>query len=591
MKIAYLGIDLLLPVLQTLLDEGCEILKVFTSRTDNVTEFNTAVIQTAKEHGIPYTDQTITETDLRALSGAGCSLLVCAGYYDRIPVTKAFSMVNFHPSPLPLGRGAWPMPWIILKEIVMGGITVHKIVEKLDAGDILLQEIFYVEPAETLTTYMDKVADRIPALVKRLLQDLPALWKHARPQGEGTYWPAPTAKQWTVREEMSVAEADRILRAFYGYECLYEREGCLTELIGGRAVYGGESGQAFPVQGGYIEAECFRVKKSASPIWRGSFQGGKAKKTEQTEKKEQTEKTEQTEKIGQTEKIEETEEITLAHRGRIERLRAVCRHTLSSHAFNSLFLWQKPMELSLYLTADLYSVRYGKRGDNTWFFPCGEREAVRAFIERHMCETDFALCYLRPEDAKWLADCFPGEWELYRTPEDDEYLYEAEKHIQMKGRAYHSFRPQINKVERENEPRSEWICHHNEQDAIEVIRAWHKLHEAKRGEFAGDEIDETAVSMWRRLGIQARILYLKEKPAAVTAGFYLDDTTFDIAVEKTAVPLRGVSYYARRDLMAAVSCELINHEEDLGLPGLRKMKERMLPVRKNEMWAAKRNPV
>lgn len=104
MKIAYLGIDLLLPVLQTLLDEGCEILKVFTSRTDNVTEFNTAVIQTAKEHGIPYTDQTITETDLRALSKAECSLLVCAGYYDRIPVTQAFPMVNFHPSPLPLGR-------------------------------------------------------------------------------------------------------------------------------------------------------------------------------------------------------------------------------------------------------------------------------------------------------------------------------------------------------------------------------------------------------------------------------------------------------------------------------------------------------
>lgn len=548
MKIAYLGIDLLLPVLQTLLDEGCEILKVFTSRTDNVTEFNTAVIQTAKEHGIPYTEQMITETDLRALSKAGCSLLVCAGYYDRIPVTQAFPMVNFHPSPLPLGRGAWPMPWIILKEIVVGGITVHKIVEKLDAGDILLQEIFYVGAGETLATYMDKVSALIPGMVKRLLKNLPLLLEKARPQGESTYWPTPTAKQWTVRNEMSAAEADRILRAFYGYECLYEKEGRLTELIGGRVVYGEESGQEFPVRGGYIEAE----KKRDLAV------------------------------------AEETEEITLAHRGRIERLRAACGHMLSSHAFNSLFLWQKHMELSLYLTADLYSVRCGKRGINTWFFPCGEREAVRAFIERHMEEKDFSLCYLRPEDAKWLVSCFPNQWEVYRTPEDDEYLYEAKKHIQMKGHDYQRFRTQINKVEREDAPRSEWICHHNEQDAIEVIRAWHKLHETENGVFVGDEIDETAISMWRRLGIQARILYLWEKPAAVTAGFYLDDSTFDIAVEKTAVPLQGVSYYARRDLIAAVSCEWINHEEDLGLPGLRKMKEGMLPVRKNEMWAAKR---
>lgn len=577
MKIAYLGIDLFLPVFQALLDGGCEILKVFTSKTDNVTEFNTGVIQTAKDNGIPYTQERITKEDLRVLSRAGCSLLVCAGYYDKIPVTKAFPMVNFHPAPLPLGRGAWPMPWIILKEIVVGGITIHKIVEKLDAGDILLQEIFYVEPAETLVTYMDKVSARIPRMVKRLLQDLPILWEHASPQGEGTYWPAPTAKQWTVREEMSVAEADRILRAFYGYECLYERESRLTELIGGRVVYGEESGREFPLRGGYIEAE----KK------RDLAAQGSGEKTAEAVLEEETVTVREWESVC-AKQLEETEEITLAHRGRIERLRDVCGHTLSSHAFNSLFLWQKHMELTLYLTADLFSVRYGKRGNNTWFFPCGEREAARIFIERHMEDTDFALCYLRPEDAKWLAACFPGKWNLYRTPDDDEYLYEAEKHLRLDGRAYQRLRPQIHKVERENEPRSEWICHHNEQDALHVIREWHRRHEAGNGAFTGDEIDEAAISMWRRLGIQARILYLREKPAAVMAGFYLNDNIFDIAVDKTAIPIRGVSYYARRDLIASVSCELINHEEDLGLPGLRKMKEGMRPLRKNEMWAAKR---
>lgn len=556
MKIGYLGIDLLHPVLRALLDEGCEVLKVFTSKTDNVTEFNTGVIQTAAEHGIPYTDQRITAADLCALADAGCSLLVCAGYYDRIPVTEAFPMVNFHPAPLPLFRGAWPMPWIILKGITLGGVTVHKIAEKLDAGDILLQKTFRVEPEETHATYMDKVSDLIPGMVEELLGNLPVLWEHARPQEKGTYWKAPTAEQWTVREQMSAAEADRILRAFYGYECLYEREGCLTELIGGRVVFGEESGHAFPLRGGYIEAEKRRCLAS-----KGRRKGKKA---------------------------EETEEITLMHRGQIERLRADCGHTLSSHAFNSLFLWQNHMGLSLYLSGELFTVRYGKRGENTWFFPCGKWEAVQAFIERHMDETDFSLCYLRPEDAKWLADHFPGEWELYRTPEDDEYLYEADRHMQMKGRAYQRFRTQVNKVEREDEPRCEWICQHNEQDALQVIREWRRLHEKGNGQFAGNEIDEDAITMWRRLGIQARLLYLCGKPAAVTAGFYLDENIFDIAVEKTAVPMQGAAYYARRDLICTASCRWINHEEDMGVPGLRKMKEGMLPCGKNEMWAAKR---
>ena len=105
---------------------------------------------------------------------AGCELLLCAGYYYRVPVTDAFPMVNFHPSPLPVGRGAWPMP---------------------------------------------------------------------------------TESDWTVTPQMDVAQADRVLRAFYGYECVYRTERGRTELIGGRAVPGDSAGRPFPVRGGYIRAE------------------------------------------------------------------------------------------------------------------------------------------------------------------------------------------------------------------------------------------------------------------------------------------------------------------------------------------------
>ena len=55
MKTAYLGIDLLKPVLDALLGEGCRVLKLFTCPVDNVTETNTAVIGTARERRIPCT--------------------------------------------------------------------------------------------------------------------------------------------------------------------------------------------------------------------------------------------------------------------------------------------------------------------------------------------------------------------------------------------------------------------------------------------------------------------------------------------------------------------------------------------------------
>lgn len=259
MNIAYLGIDLLKPVLDTLLDEGCEVLKLFTCPVDNVTETNTAVIRTAEKLGIPYTLNRITAADLDALAGAGCELLVCAGYYYRVPVTDAFPMVNFHPTPLPVGRGSWPMPRLILEGAELGGVTAHKMAADFDTGDILLQETFPLTEREDHQTYMEKVYEKIPAMVCRLVNDLPGVLAHARPQGTGEYWPLPREEDWTVTPDMDAARADLILRAFYGYECVYRDGERRTELIGGRLIPGDGAGKPFPVRGGYITADRVRM--------------------------------------------------------------------------------------------------------------------------------------------------------------------------------------------------------------------------------------------------------------------------------------------------------------------------------------------
>lgn len=259
MKIAYLGIDLLKPVLDALLDEGCEVLKLFTCPVDNVTETNTAVIRAAEERGIPYTLDRITVVDLEELAGAGCELLVCAGYYYRAPITDAFPMVNFHPTPLPVGRGSWPMPRLILERAEQGGVTAHKMAAEFDVGEILLQEKFPLARREDHQTYMEKVYEQAPAMVHKLVNNLPGVLANARPQGKGEYWPMPTEKDWTVTPDMDAARADLILRAFYGYECVYRDGGRRTELVGGRLTPGGGAGKPFPVRGGYITAPQIRT--------------------------------------------------------------------------------------------------------------------------------------------------------------------------------------------------------------------------------------------------------------------------------------------------------------------------------------------
>ena len=261
MKLAYLGIDLLQCALHTVLEEDCRVLQVFTCKTDNITEFNTGVLETASAHGIPVSMAPVTERDLHRLAEQGCELLLCGGYYHRLPVTGAFPMVNIHPAPLPRYRGAWPMPLMLLRGERRGSVVLHKMEADFDTGDILLQQEFPLAADATLADYMAQVEQVLPGLVRRLLRQLPTLLDNASPQGEGVCQPCPTERDWTITPETTAQQADAILRAFYGYECIYQAGERRYELIGGRVFPCPGAGDSFPVQGGWVRAPRVRELK------------------------------------------------------------------------------------------------------------------------------------------------------------------------------------------------------------------------------------------------------------------------------------------------------------------------------------------
>lgn len=256
MKIAYIGIDLFYPVLTALVENGCEIKKIFTCKTDNVTEFNIQIIEYAKKHNIPYILDRITEEDINNLINDGVEAIICAGYYYLIPVVKDIPMLNIHPTLLPVGRGLWPMPVIIMEGHQKSGVTIHKIEKEFDTGDIILQREFMLDSDENLVTYMNKVYDLLKEMIELLLDDFSNLYNNAVSQGEGEYMKAPDEQSYTITDSMSVKEADLILRAFYGYECYYKSKEKSTCLIKGKAVKEKREGYIyFPLKNGYIEVD------------------------------------------------------------------------------------------------------------------------------------------------------------------------------------------------------------------------------------------------------------------------------------------------------------------------------------------------
>ena len=248
MKIVFAGFDLMAPALEALARDN-ELMRLFTCRVDGVYETNDRVIALAKERNVPYTLDRITKDDIDRLLGDGCELLISAGYYYLIPVDNRLPMVNIHPSLLPYGRGAWPMPLAILDGLTESGVTVHKTERSFDTGDILLQERFTLADDETLKSFMDKVNARLPMMMHRLTADLAELWRNARPQGEGEYQQQPDPEQYVLTPKDTVKYADRVLRAFFGFPCYYQNGEDPIELIDKRAY---PDGEGYPLIDGVI---------------------------------------------------------------------------------------------------------------------------------------------------------------------------------------------------------------------------------------------------------------------------------------------------------------------------------------------------
>ena len=253
MKIAYAGFDLFYPMLESLHNNGCEIVKIFSCEVDNVTEFNRDVTNFAKSHAIPITYERITISDLEELKESGVEALFCAAYYYRMPILHDFKMINVHPSLLPKGRGSWPMPVAILEKYEKSGVTFHKMEEDFDTGEIIMQKSFELSINENLLSFMDKIYALLPDMVKTLLSDFDYYYDSAEKQGEGEYLQAIDERDYIITPNTDFEKADRILRAFFGFYVLYSDGEKEYSLLSGTAAKGENKDKQFKIKGGYIE--------------------------------------------------------------------------------------------------------------------------------------------------------------------------------------------------------------------------------------------------------------------------------------------------------------------------------------------------
>ena len=266
MRFAITASDTSYSVFNAFLKAGWEPVRLFVFSTQGSLDSNQKVIELAESRKISVQLSRMSEVDLRELGERDCDLLVVANYQWRIGNWRPYlnHAVNFHPSPLPEARGAYPLPRAILENRKSWAVTCHRVEAEFDTGDILAAETFQLDTNECHESLSLKNQMAAGRLAERVAGNFTALWNQAQPQGPGSYWPKLTQQELTLNFFDPVEVIMRQVRALGLLECLAMINGvliCTRRAVGwtevhsqlpGTVVHVGNKSIVVAAQNGYI---------------------------------------------------------------------------------------------------------------------------------------------------------------------------------------------------------------------------------------------------------------------------------------------------------------------------------------------------
>lgn len=173
------------------------------------------------DHGVPLlkTRNVNDPQVLESIEAAELDWLFIIGWSqiarDALLAAPQLGVLGMHPSLLPIGRGRASIPWAILKQLDVTGVTLFKLDAGVDTGDILEQAEIPLHPKIDAGELYSKVDAAHVTLIKRAFPKLfnGAIVPRAQEEAGASYWEKRTFEDGRIDLGGSVWEAERLVRA------------------------------------------------------------------------------------------------------------------------------------------------------------------------------------------------------------------------------------------------------------------------------------------------------------------------------------------------------------------------------------------
>lgn len=249
------------------------------------------------------------------------------------------------------------------------------------------------------------------------------------------------------------------------------------------------------------------------------------------------------------------------------------------------YLWRNEYNIKFSIVNDTLIKAYFTDETNVWGYCMPTGKNVRFAIDEIFADAEERgqaprLVMLTKGQRAVLESLYPARFSYSVSPENQDYIYSTKELIMLSGRKFHAKRNHITRFYKKyNDFSFKTIDSSNKDDAMLVAYEWTKennLYSETNEELIA--IHE-ALDNFETFKMSGAVLYVENKPIAMTLGSEISPRVFDVNFEKALREYDGAYAVINNEFAKTLTkYEYINREEDMGIEGLRKSKLSYNPV-------------
>ena len=287
--------------------------------------------------------------------------------------------------------------------------------------------------------------------------------------------------------------------------------------------------------------------------------------------------------------------IKLEDRHIIHHIASQIPYQLCNYTFTNMIIWGSNYSPAYSIIDGMLVIISQPKGKQYFNFPLGNGDA-KIVIDKLMQYSKeknipFKMINITEEMKSFLEENYPDKFTFSLPADYSDYLYNTQDLLLLQGKKYQPKRNHIHKFKKLYDYQYNNMTQQDIPECVEMHKQWALLHCKNGNTGLENETCATAkaLQLFNKLELKGGVLRVGGKVVAFTLGQAINDSTFDVCVEKALAEYEGAYPMINQQFVEHQLSvyQYINREEDMGEEGLRKAKLSYHPVKLIDKYIAR----